>query len=279
MNLCRGDAERRGGKRRSGGCECRFQSLGGLREMDIWFIASLAVCAVGGVGFIGFLIWLVIRIVGWDSKWPAILGLVFSLAVLCGGVFLTFQARPDLRIPLLSDFLQRADAPRDSEETGSEKGLFKVTVTIPPYFLEGDVTQEQLDQAVREEKRFQSAVLNGDGSVTYEMNRLQHWKQIRELKERIGQELSDIAGSEEFPSLAGVKVNRNFTEYTVTVSGEETGLPESVSVLGFYMLSGMYRAYSGGEPENVCVKFVSEATGEVLEEFNSLDLAKGAPAA
>lgn len=252
--------------------------------MDIGLIACLAACGVGLLGFLVFLIWLIVRIVNWDSKWPSILGMILSLALLGGGAYFTLTEHPDFQIPYVSGFvenvkgfLQKDGGEQGSGSFGAEKGLLKVKITVPAYFLEEIMTQEQLDETVKEEKNVQSATLNEDGSVTYEMNRLQHWKMMREVRKNIDQGLSELEGSAEYPNFVSIKANRNYTKYTVTVSAEELGLMDSMSVLGFYMLSGTYHAFNGSALDNVSVKFVNEETEEVIEEFDSSDLEEDNP--
>ena len=50
---------------------------------------GLIVCAISVFGFIGFLIWLIIRIVQWDSKWPAAVGMLGCVVVFLAGAVLT----------------------------------------------------------------------------------------------------------------------------------------------------------------------------------------------
>lgn len=235
--------------------------------MNIGIIVSLA----GAVGLAGSLIWLIVRIVGWDSKWPALLVMVLCMAMIGGGLFFAFKENPDLQIPFLSDLLQKAGISQDPEDPGSKTGLLNVAVTVPEDFLESPMTQAQLDEKVRGEKIFVSATVNGDGSVTYVMNRLQHWKLLWGLRQEIDRSLLEMAGSRECPNFVSIKANGDYTEYTVTVSAQELSPYDTFAAVAFYTFSDIYHAYSRAEVDNVHVQFVNESSGEVMAELNSQD--------
>lgn len=43
--------------------------------------------------------------------------------------------------------------------------------------------------------------------------------------------------------------------------------------MGFYMIGGMYNAFNGTSVDNIHVVFMNDATGAVVSESNSADLA------
>lgn len=150
-------------------------------------------------------------------------------------------------------------------------GLFNVTLTIPSDYVDEGTTQEQLDNAAKE-KGFKSATLNKDGSVTYVITKAQHKEMMQEIKDSIDSSLSEMAGSEEYPGIVKVETNSDYTQYKVYLNTEGVGLSESMAILGFYVFSGMYHVFNGTNPDNVNVQFLSESTGQVIQEANSRDM-------
>ena len=151
-----------------------------------------------------------------------------------------------------------------------EENLFDVEFTLPADLV-GETTQEELDVEVAK-SGCKYAVLNEDGSVTYVMTKKQHAALLEETRESFMTTLDEMPGSEGYPEMVSVEVNDKFTEYIVTTTNEELSFAESFSVLGFYMYSGLYSILEGSEIENINVKFVNEASGEVISESNSSDI-------
>ena len=148
-----------------------------------------------------------------------------------------------------------------------DENLFDVEITVPADFV-GETTQEELD-AKAKESDIHSITLNEDGSATYVMSKSQHKKLLQDMATSINQSLSEMVGSEDFPTITDIQANDNFTEFKVTVSAEELGLSESMSVLGFYMYGGLYGIFSGETPDNIHVDFVNADTGEIVFSANS----------
>lgn len=152
-----------------------------------------------------------------------------------------------------------------------DSGLFNVTLTIPSDYVEEGMTQDRLDEIVGEEG-YKSATLNADGSVTYVITKTQHKEMMDGISQSINESLSEMAGSEEYPTISRVEANKDYTQYKVYLSTEEIGISESMASFGFYIFSGMYHVFNGTEPGNVNIQFLSEATGEIIQETNSNDM-------
>lgn len=157
------------------------------------------------------------------------------------------------------------------QSSAPQGGGESVTITIPAEFVDTGMTQDQLDQEVQAGS-VQSAVLNGDGSVTYTMTAGQHREVMGEVKAGIDTGLAEITSSGSYPNVVSVEANEDYTLYTVTLSAEEVDAAESMLVMAFYIFSGLYHVFNGTDVENVAVRYVSQATGEVIREINSNDL-------
>lgn len=154
-----------------------------------------------------------------------------------------------------------------------DENLFDVEITVPADFV-GETTQEELD-AKAKESDIHSITLNEDGSATYVMSKAQHRKLLEDMAASINESLSEIANSEEFPTITDIQANDDFTEFTVTVTTEELGLSESMSVLTLYMSGGLYGIFSGETPVNIHVDFVNADSGEVISSADSSEAGQG----
>lgn len=153
-----------------------------------------------------------------------------------------------------------------------DKNLFDVEITVPADFV-GETTQEELD-AKAKESDIHSITLNEDGSATYVMSKAQHKKVLEELSASINETLAEMSTSGDFPTITNVSANDDFTNFTVTVSVDELGLSESMSVIGLYMYGGLYGIFSGQTPDNIHVDFVNADSGEVISSADSSEAGK-----
>lgn len=154
-----------------------------------------------------------------------------------------------------------------------DQNLFTVEITVPAEFIDEGTTQESLDTQVSA-SGYVSATLNDDGSVTYVMTKAAHNEMMNGIRETIQQSLSEMVGSDEFPSFTNVEANDDFTQFTIETTSTEPGLVESFSVLGFYMFGGMYHAFNGTQVDDIAVTFINADTGETVGEAHSSDMAE-----
>lgn len=157
-----------------------------------------------------------------------------------------------------------------TEAAAADINLFSVELTIPADFLDSGTTQESLD-AQAEENGWKSATLNADGSATYIMSKAQHKELMADLKQQIEEGLPDIISTGDFPNFVSVSANDNFTEFVITTKTDSLNFAESFSVLAFYMVGGMYNSFNGTPENNINVKYINEASGETIEEYNSIN--------
>jgi hypothetical protein len=159
-----------------------------------------------------------------------------------------------------------------------DKGLLNVEITIPAetaeYYGFNFESQEEAD-AYAKEQGFKSATLGDDGSITIVMSRSQHKKTMEGLSKTIDEALQEMIGSEDYPNITAVEHNDNYTSFTVTTKSEELGFNESFSVLSFYIYGGMYNSFNGTPADNIHVDFINEASGEVIDSFDSENMGDG----
>ena len=175
-----------------------------------------------------------------------------------------------------NDTQQNIEEDSKSEETQSievDEGLLNVEITVPPDFLEEGTTQETLDETAKEEG-IKSITLNDDGSATYIMSKSKHNEMMAGIRESIDESMAEMIDPETYPTFVEVTSNDDYTHFTVKLSSNEVGLSESISVLGFYMLGGLYNAFNGTPVDDVTVSFVNADTGDIIQEAHSSEMAE-----
>lgn len=175
-----------------------------------------------------------------------------------------------------NDTQQNIEEDSKSEETQSievDEGLLNVEITVPPDFLEEGTTQETLDETAKEEG-IKSITLNDDGSATYIMSKSKHDEMMAGIRESIDESMVEMIDPETYPTFVEVTSNDDYTHFTVKLSSNEVGLSESISVLGFYMLGGLYNAFNGTPVDDVTVSFVNADTGDIIQEAHSSEMAE-----
>ena len=175
-----------------------------------------------------------------------------------------------------NDTQQNIEEDSKSEETQSievDEGLLNVEITVPPDFLEEGTTQENLDETAKEEG-IKSITLNDDGSATYIMSKSKHDEMMAGIRESIDESMAEMIDPETYPTFVEVTSNDDYTHFTVKLSSNEVGLSESISVLGFYMLGGLYNAFNGTPVDDVTVSFVNADTGDIIQEAHSSEMAE-----
>ena len=175
-----------------------------------------------------------------------------------------------------NDTQQNIEEDSKSEETQSievDEGLLNVEITVPPDFLEEGTTQETLDETAKEEG-IKSITLNDDGSATYIMSKSKHDEMMAGSRESIDESMAEMIDPETYPTFVEVTSNDDYTHFTVKLSTNEVGISESVSVLGFYVLGGLYNAFNGTPVDDVTVSFVNADTGDIIQEAHSSEMAE-----
>lgn len=151
----------------------------------------------------------------------------------------------------------------------------KVILTVPAGLAGEDVTPDTIKENVKE-GGYISGEINDDGSVTYVMTEETHKKFMEEYRKQSDETLSTLVGTDEAPSIVSIEANEDYTVFTVTLNTDTVGIGESIMVFGIYMTAGIYHTFNGTEPENICVQFVNEATGELIQEMNTRDMGSDA---
>ena len=158
------------------------------------------------------------------------------------------------------------------DDIEEENNIFDVTITIPADYMEEGATQEELDKEAKE-KGYKSVTLNEDGSATFIMTKKQHRELMDDVSSSLMEALDEMLTSGDYPNIASIEPNNDFTDFKVTVKEDELGLATSMSVLTYATCGAMYHTFNGTQPEDIHAPFISASTGQVIKEWNLSDMA------
>ncbi|ARK32300.1 hypothetical protein [Halalkalibacter krulwichiae] len=166
-----------------------------------------------------------------------------------------------------------AEAPGEEEEATEEdeqsvevdRGLLNVEITIPPMMLE----DQDIDQVIADAKEagVKEVTENEDGSLTYKMSRSTHNEMMSEMREGIEANIEEIKQSDDYPSIADVRSNQSYSEFTLVVDQEafENSF-DGFAALGLAMTGMYYQIFNGDDPDkiDVTIHLENAETGEVF---------------
>ncbi len=159
-------------------------------------------------------------------------------------------------------------------ETGQavevDEGLIDVTVTLPESFFElMDTTNEEYVESQEENSTFKEVKLNDDGSVDITMSKKDYKTMMNGLAESIDTSLQDLVDdNEHYPNIIGIKVNDDYSKFTVTLDSGQLSMNDSLVVLAFYYAGGTYQMFDGKKTPHIDVEFVDK-DGTVIETADS----------
>ena len=139
---------------------------------------------------------------------------------------------------------------------------------MPKDFVGEGITQADIDANAG--STYISGKLNDDGSVTYKMTKKQHKAMLDGIIDNMEKSFEEMVKSEDY-SFTSIKHNNDFTQFDVTISGDELGLVESFATLTFYMAGGVYGIFSGKKAEKVIVNFYN-SSGKLINTADSSKL-------
>jgi len=147
---------------------------------------------------------------------------------------------------------------------------------LPAAFFDGSdkttIETEAKAKGVHEVK------VNGDGSVTYIMDKKTHKELLASMKQAVDDSIKEtLADKENYPSFAEIKYNDDLTQFDIMVDKASYGGLQPFVAVGFYMSGNMYQAMNGKsfDTAKTIVNFKDKATGEVIESGDSSALGKG----
>lgn len=207
-----------------------------------------------------------------------LLSLMLSLAMGCGS---TNSEKIQGDSQSATNHTDEEDVNNDTnQKVEVDEGLLEVEVTLPASFFsdsEEEVTQESLEEKIKDEDGIKSVKLNEDGSVTYEMTKKKQKEMLDEIKESIDESCQSLVDSED-TSFVSIDYNDDVTEFTCVMTNTEPNLSESFSVISIYLLGAYYNTFAGESDFDIKVQYVNEESGETVYEGSYQEWLKKAEA-
>lgn len=146
-----------------------------------------------------------------------------------------------------------------------DEGLLTVDITVLRSLLDPDseMTDEDIIQSAKDQGM--TAVVNGDGTVTYTMSKAKQRELLESLRTSTAQTNAELVNNPD-TSITDIEMNDQLSSFTVKVDRARYSDWDSFYVLVFYVAGGIYQQFAGvpADQVDVIVQFVDGATGEVL---------------
>lgn len=142
-----------------------------------------------------------------------------------------------------------------------EKNALDVSITLPPEMV---TTESAWEGSI-------PPVFNADGGMTLTLTYSEFNDYLNTLRTSLNDSLRDMVADESF-GFELIEANENFTNYVITVAGEELGFGGIFGVYGMLLSSALYSAYSGEVPNTISFTVVSGDTGAIISSFTDADL-------
>lgn len=155
-----------------------------------------------------------------------------------------------------------------SQTVEVDEGLLNVEITLPASYFsdsEEEVTQQSLEEKIKDEDGIKSVKLNDDGSVTYKMTKNKQKEMLADMKKSVDESLQSLVDDESM-SFVSIEYNDDMTKFDCVITNKEPNLTESFAVLTLYLSGAYYNMFAGNEDADVKVNYVNEESGEVVYE-------------
>lgn len=139
-------------------------------------------------------------------------------------------------------------------------------ITIPSILIGDEIAQIQADHAASD---------NGDGTVTYSLK----GEEIDNIRKQIATSLSDsiqdiLDDNDRYPDITAITYDDDCTTFTISLSGGQMSIYESMLVMSFYTIGNRYQIYSGVPADQAVttVIYINEADNTVISKTDSISV-------
>ncbi len=144
----------------------------------------------------------------------------------------------------------------------TEDGTPTVLVTVSSGMV-GDETQSQEDLDARAGENYIRATLGDDYSITYQLTRPQYETMRSVIAESLERSLEGMITGKNY-NFSEIRHDDHFAVFDVTLSGKRIDVNETLSVLSFYNIAGIYRIFDNDKADTYVVHFYS-SEGKLLD--------------
>ncbi len=192
---------------------------------------------------------------------------LFMIVIMITGLFVGCGTEEDVKKE--NDRIAENGVDVEEEDNGIEveRGLFDVSVTIPPGMVTADET-ENLKEETKEPEDVK-IIENEDGSLTYKMSRAIHNKMMTEIRKDINSYVEEVLESTDFPTVKDIECDDSLTSVTITVTNEEefkSGF-DGFIIFGIGLQAMFYQAFDGVDSDNlnVVIDVKDQETGDIFD--------------
>lgn len=144
----------------------------------------------------------------------------------------------------------------------TEDGVPTVLVTVSSGMV-GDETQSQEDLDARAGENYIRATLGDDYSITYQLTRPQYETMRSVITESLERSLEGMITGKNY-NFSAIRHDDHFAVFDVTLTGKRIDVNETLSVLSFYNIAGIYRIFDNDKADTYMVHFYS-SEGKLLD--------------
>ena len=155
------------------------------------------------------------------------------------------------------------DVTNDQDEHSAvEKATIATrTVTFPAAFFEDTPAEDA--QANLQEKGCTDIVANEDGSYTATMPLDKYNDLVDSLHDSTAEQLDEMPGSDDWPTITAVDYDDQFSEVTLTTSSSQIGLKEVFAPMAAGLAACIYQQFAG-QPVSCAVSIVDQSGAELV---------------
>jgi hypothetical protein len=136
-------------------------------------------------------------------------------------------------------------------------------ITIPSILIGDEIAQTQADSAATD---------NGNGTVTYSLKGGEIDRILYQIADNLSDSIQDILDNDDYyPNVTAITHDAEYTTFTISLSGGQMNLYESMLVMSFYTIGNRYQIYNGILPEDAVttVIYVNAADQTVISRSDS----------
>ena len=159
---------------------------------------------------------------------------------------------------------------QENETLNVDEGLLTVTINLPNSFFESfETTAEDYVNGLKadstEEELFKEVILNDDGSVTLKMSKSKYNKLMDEMAKSVDESIQELINdNENYPNIANIKANSDYTQFDVTLASNQLSFMDSFVTIAFYMYGGIYQMFTENPNMDIKVNFYG-ADGTLID--------------
>lgn len=151
-----------------------------------------------------------------------------------------------------------------------EKTENEVRLTVPQDYMNGLGINEM--EGMNPENGYKECIENDDGTTTLVLTPELHGNISEAMRLSLKFSVTQMDLSDTYPNFTSVSSNDDFTRFDVTTTQDTLSEEEAMTMIDFLRISATYNAIAGNKPEGCRIVFTNEATGQIVQDFDTSKL-------